>query len=206
MFSGIVSAIGIVKKIEFKEIYLIDIEIKKNIVDIFDDHSNPIKIGASICCSGVCLTVTEKKQSILSFNVSRETMNKSNLCNWKIGSIINLERSLKVGDEIGGHFVSGHVDDTLKVVNVKDDDGSKELTIELNENLAPFISSKGSVTLEGISLTVNDVGENYFKVNIIPFTWENTNLKYLIQNDSLNVEIDMLARYLLNYKNKSRNK
>jgi riboflavin synthase, alpha subunit len=206
MFSGIVSAIGIVKKIEFKEIYLIDIEIKKNIVDIFDDHSNPIKIGASICCSGVCLTVTDKKQSILSFNVSRETMNKSNLFNWKIGSIINLERSLKVGDEIGGHFVSGHVDDTLKVVNVKDDDGSKELTIELNENLAPFICSKGSITLEGISLTVNDVGENYFKVNIIPFTWENTNLKNLIQNDSLNVEIDMLARYLLNYKNKSRNK
>ena len=206
MFSGIVSAIGIVKKIEFKEIYLIDIEIEKNIVDIFDDHSNPIKIGASICCSGVCLTVTDKKQSILRFNVSRETMNKSNLCNWKIGSIVNLERSLKVGDEIGGHFVSGHVDDTLKVVNVKDDNGSKELTIELNENLAPFISSKGSVTLEGISLTVNDVGENYFKVNIIPFTWENTNLKNLIQNDSLNVEIDMLARYLLNYKNKSRNK
>lgn len=204
MFSGIVSAIGKVKKIEFKDIFLIDIEIEKSIVNVIDDHSNPIKIGASICCSGVCLTVTEKKQSVLRFNVSKETMNKSNLCNWKIGSIVNLERSLKVGDEIGGHFVSGHVDDTLKVVNVKDDDGSKELTIELNENLAPFISSKGSVTLEGISLTVNDVGKNYFKVNIIPFTWENTNLKYLIQNNPLNVEIDMLARYLINYKNKSR--
>ena len=204
MFSGIVSAIGKVKRNESKNIFHFDIEIKKNIVNVIDDNSYPIKIGASICCSGVCLTVTKKKQDVLSFDVSNETMKKSNLSNWKIGTIVNLERSLRVGDEIGGHFVSGHVDDKLKLINVKETNGSKELTIELNEHLAPFISSKGSVTLEGISLTVNDVGNNFFKVNIIPFTWDNTNLKFINQNDFLNVEIDMLARYLLNYKNKSQ--
>ena len=130
-------------------------------------------------------------------------MDKSNLSFWKVGSIVNLERSLKVGDEIGGHFVSGHVDDVLKVIKINDDKGSKELTIELNKHLKSFVSSKGSITLEGISLTVNDVSSNFFKVNIIPFTWENTNLKYIKVGDYLNVEIDLLARYLLNYKNKS---
>lgn len=203
MFSGIVSATGKVKNILYKDICSIDIEIDKVYVNQIDDLTNPIKIGASICCSGVCLTVTRKKKNLLSFDVSRETMDKSNLSFWNVGSIVNLERSLKVGDEIGGHFVSGHVDDALKVIKINDDEGSKELTIELNKHLKPFVSSKGSITLEGISLTVNDISSNFFKVNIIPFTWENTNLKYIKVDDYLNVEIDLLARYLLNYKNKS---
>ena len=170
MFSGIISALGNVKNITYNDIYSVDIEITKINLEDFEKSDNLIKIGCSIACSGVCLTLTEKKENVLTFDVSKETMNKTNLSDWKIGSLVNLERALRVGDEIGGHFVTGHVDTVLELQNIIEEDGSKILFIKLNKEISQYIASKGSITIEGVSLTVNDVKNDYFNVNIISFT------------------------------------
>ena len=205
MFSGIISALGVVKNIIYNDIYTFNIEIKKINLDEFEESNNLIKIGCSIACSGVCLTLTKKKHNILTFDVSKETMNKTNLSNWKIGSLVNLERALRVGDEIGGHFVTGHVDTVLKLQKIIEENGSRILHIKLNNEISPYIASKGSITIEGISLTVNEVNNDYFSVNIIPFTWDNTNLSNINVNNFVNVEIDLLSRYLVNYQKKREN-
>ena len=205
MFSGIISALGVVKNITYDDIYSFDIEIKKINLEEFEVSNNLIKIGCSISCSGVCLTLTKKKYNILTFDVSKETMNKTNLSNWKIGDLVNLERALRVGDEIGGHFVTGHVDTVLELQKIIEEDGSRILYIKLNDEISPYIASKGSITIEGISLTVNDVNNDYFNVNIIPFTWDNTNLSKIKVNDFVNVEIDLLSRYLVNYQKQREN-
>ena len=205
MFSGIISALGVVKNITYNDIYSVDIEVKKINLEDFEKSDNLIKIGCSIACSGVCLTLTGKKENILTFDISKETMNKTNLSNWKIGNIVNLERALRVGDEIGGHFVTGHVDTVLELKKIIEEDGSKILYINLNNQISPYIASKGSITIEGISLTVNEVKKDYFNVNIIPFTWDNTNLSNVKVNDFVNIEIDLLSRYLVNYQKKKEN-
>jgi len=205
MFSGIISALGVVKNITYNDIYSVDIEVKKINLEDFEKSDNLIKIGCSIACSGVCLTLTGKKDNILTFDISKETMNKTNLSNWKIGDIVNLERALRVGDEIGGHFVTGHVDTVLELKKIIEEDGSKILYINLNDQISPYIASKGSITIEGISLTVNEVKNDYFNVNIIPFTWDNTNLSNVKVNDFVNIEIDLLSRYLVNYQKKKEN-
>ena len=202
MFSGIISALGVVKNITHNDIFTVDIEIKKINLEDFEKPDNLIKIGCSIACSGVCLTLTGKTSNILTFDISKETMNKTNFSDWKVGNLVNLERSLRVGDEIGGHFVTGHVDTVLKLQKIVEEDGSKVLYINLNDKISPYIASKGSITIEGISLTVNDVMNDYFNVNIIPFTWDNTNLRNVKVNDFVNVEIDLLSRYLVNYQKK----
>tara|TARA_B100000035_G_scaffold21791_1_gene17290 strand:- start:205 stop:822 length:618 start_codon:yes stop_codon:yes gene_type:complete len=205
MFSGIIAALGVVKNITYDDIYSFDIEIKKINLEEFEESNNLIKIGCSISCSGVCLTLTKKKYNILTFDVSKETMNKTNLSNWKIGDLVNLERALRVGDEIGGHFVTGHVDTVLELQKIIEEDGSRILYIKLNDEISPYIASKGSITIEGISLTVNEVNNDYFNVNIIPFTWDNTNLSKIKVNDFVNVEIDLLSRYLVNYQKQREN-
>ena len=205
MFSGIISALGIVKNITYDDINSVDIEITRINLEDFERPENLIKVGCSIACSGVCLTLIKKKDNILTFDISKETMKKTNLSNWKIGDLVNLERALRVGDEIGGHFVTGHVDTVLEIQKILEEDGSKILYIKLNDEISSYIASKGSVTIEGISLTVNDVKNDYFNVNIIPFTWDNTNLKNIKVNDFVNIEIDLLSRYLVNYHNKREN-
>ena len=205
MFSGIIAALGVVKNITHDDIYSFDIEIKKINLEEFEESNNLIKIGCSISCSGVCLTLTKKKYNLLTFDVSKETMNKTNLSNWKIGDLVNLERALRVGDEIGGHFVTGHVDTVLELQKIIEEDGSRILYIKLNDEISPYIASKGSITIEGISLTVNEVNNDYFNVNIIPFTWDNTNLSKIKVNDFVNVEIDLLSRYLVNYQKQREN-
>ena len=157
MFSGIISALGNVKNITYNDIYSVDIEITKINLEDFEKSDNLIKIGCSIACSGVCLTLTEKKGNVLTFDISKETMSKTNISDWKIGSLVNLERALRVGDEIGGHFVTGHDDTVLELQNIIEEDGSKILFIKLNKEISPYIASKGSITIEGVSLTVNDV-------------------------------------------------
>ena len=205
MFSGIISALGVVKNITYNDICSVDIEVKKINLEDFEKSNNLIKIGCSIACSGVCLTLTGKKDNILTFDISKETMSKTNLSNWKIGNVVNLERALRVGDEIGGHFVTGHVDTVLELKKIIEEDGSKILYINLNDQISPYIASKGSITIEGISLTVNEVKNDYFNVNIIPFTWDNTNLSNVKVNDFVNIEIDLLSRYLINYQKKKVN-
>jgi riboflavin synthase len=159
-----------------------------------------IAIGASIACDGACLTATRVNPastgSTFDVDVSNETLSKSTLDDWQPGRPINLERALKAGDELGGHIVSGHVDGVGCIVDVKPDGESRRFTLEVPQALAPFIAPKGSVALDGISLTVNDVDENIFGINIIPHTLTRTTLGAKKPGDRVNLEVDVFARYV----------
>jgi len=192
MFSGIIENKGIVLKFEKKKDYRLVLDTNLKYKDI--------KKGSSVCCNGICLTVISKKKkkkyTQLSFDVSQETINCSNFNVIKKGDEINIEKSLRVGDEISGHFVFGHVDDTSKLISVKKVGDSHEIKLEIKKNVKKFITKKGSISLNGISLTVNQIKNNFIVLNIIPFTWLNTNLKGLKIGDRINLEVDMLARYV----------
>jgi riboflavin synthase len=153
-------------------------------------------LGASIACSGVCLTVVESGPDWFAVEVSAETLSKTALGAWAPGTKINLEGSLRIGDEIGGHIVSGHVDGLAEVVSITPENGSTRYVFLLPPDLAPYVAPKGSVALNGVSLTVNEVGAETFGVNIIPHTAQQTNFAALAAGDRVNVEIDMLARYV----------
>tara|TARA_A100001035_G_C27676747_1_gene451032 strand:+ start:355 stop:945 length:591 start_codon:yes stop_codon:yes gene_type:complete len=192
MFSGIIENKGIVK--EFKKLR------DYRLVLDTDLNFNDIKKGSSICCNGVCLTVTSKKKLLrktkLSFDVSKETVKCSNFNQLKIGDLINIEKSLRVGDEISGHFVFGHVDETTTLVSIKKNGGSYELKFKISKNLKKYVVKKGSVSLNGISLTINDIKRDVISLNIIPYTWNKTNLHKLKVGNRINLEVDMLARYV----------
>ena len=164
--------------------------------------------GASIACSGACLTVIAKGKGWFEVDVSEETISKTTLANWKVGTPINLERSLKLGDELGGHMVSGHVDGVAEVVAIRPDGASVRYDIGVPGTLARYVAAKGSVALDGVSLTVNEVvdrndGSTVFGVNIIPHTQAVTTFGHLQVGSRLNMEIDQMARYvarILSYK------
>lgn len=164
---------------------------------------NTIDIGASIALSGACMTVIEKTLTdtgcIFAVDVSDESLNKTTLANWKEGHCMNLERAMKVGDEYGGHMVSGHVDARSKVVSVEPVAGSLTLICEAPDDLMFAIAPKGSVTIDGASLTVNTVDRNRFSINIIPHTASVTTLGRLRAGDEINLEIDTIARYVARY-------
>ena len=168
--------------------------LKYNLNNSFDINS--IQIGASISCSGICLTLKKVRNCTLFFDVSEETRNKTTFSTWNSGTLINLEKSLKVGDEINGHFVFGHVDGLSKVVSIKHLEDSVVLEFEVEKNTIKYLSPKCSIALDGISLTVNNISKSKFNVSIIPYTWENTSLKKVEKGDFLNTEVDMLARYV----------
>jgi riboflavin synthase len=159
-----------------------------------------IDLGASICCDGVCLTVTsvrpDGKGSAFTVDVSNETLSKTTLNEWMPGRAINLERALKAGDELGGHIVSGHVDGVARIIDLKGDDDSLRVTLELPVHLAPYAAPKGSIALDGTSLTVNEVSGNRFGVNLIPVTLTQTTWGRKKRGDEVNVEIDLFARYV----------
>jgi riboflavin synthase len=157
---------------------------------------HPIALGASIACSGCCLTVVTAGPTGFAVEVSAETLSKTTLGSWVEGSRINLEGSLRVGDELGGHIVSGHVDGLAEVVSATPEHGSTRWVFLLPAELAPFVAPKGSIAINGVSLTVNEVEARKFGVNIIPHTAEHTNFSGLAPGDQVNVEIDMLARYV----------
>ena len=185
LFSGIIINVGeVVAYNKSESILSIKSSIKK------------INLGDSISCSGVCLTIARIKNNIIDFNISSETKNKTNLMYLNVGDLINLEKSLKVGDEINGHFVFGHVDGLSKILSIKHLEDSKVIEFIAEENIIKYLSPKCSVALDGISLTVNNVSEAKFNVSIIPYTWENTSLKKMKEGDFLNTEVDMLARYV----------
>ncbi len=192
MFTGIITAVGAVRR-------LVPLgagaDMRLVIATPWADAAS-IPIGASIACSGCCLTAVEVGADWFAVEVSGETLSKTRLGGWTEGSRMNLERSLKVGDELGGHFVSGHVDGQGRVVAVVPDNGSHRVTIEVPDELAPFIAPKGSVAVDGVSLTVNEVSGASFGVNIIPHTWSETTLGGLHPGDAVHIEIDMLARYV----------
>ncbi len=155
-----------------------------------------VAIGASISCNGCCLTVVEKGPDWFAVDASRETLDLTTLGTWTAGMRVNLERALRAGDELGGHIVSGHVDGLAQVVDIRDEDGSKRYTIAPPADLHRFIAPKGSVALDGVSLTVNEVGPTSFGVNIIPHTQAVTTFGTLHVGDRLNMEIDQMARYV----------
>jgi riboflavin synthase len=157
---------------------------------------NAMDIGASVACDGCCLTVVDREAGGFAVEVSNETMDVTTIGTWAQGAKINLEPSLRLGDEMGGHIVSGHVDGLATLVSVTPDGESFRLSFEVPLELAGFIAPKGSIALNGISLTVNEVGGTRFGVNIIPHTWQVTNIKDWKPDDKINVEIDMLARYV----------
>ena len=160
-----------------------------------------IAIGASIACDGVCLTATTVTPagsgSLFTVDVSNETLSKTTLGDWRPGQRINLERSLKAGDELGGHIVSGHVDGVARIIDIRPDGESRRFMVEVPLALARYIASKGSVALDGISLTVNDVDQTRFGVNLIPHTLTHTTWGAKKPGDKANLEIDVIARYVL---------
>jgi len=196
MFTGIIKTMGTVTKVDNDRgdprFYIqSDLDLSK------------IDIGASVCHAGCCLTVVETDGDVFATDVSAETLSKTTLSEWTKGTKINLEPSLKVGDELGGHIVSGHVDGVATIVSISQEGDSHRLTIEASQDLAKFIAPKGSVALDGISLTVNEVNNNQFGINIIPHTWDVTTLGQRKVGDKLNIEIDLMARYaarLMEYK------
>ena len=192
MFSGIIENKGFVFKFEKQKDFRLVLDTNLKYKDI--------KKGSSVCCNGICLTVISKKKkkkfTQLSFDVSQETINCSNFNVIKKRDEINIEKSLRVGDEISGHFVFGHVDDTSTLISIKKVGDSHEIKLEISKKIKKFIAKKGSVSINGISLTVNQVKNNFIVINIIPFTWLNTNLKGLKIGDRINLEVDMLARYV----------
>jgi riboflavin synthase len=161
-----------------------------------------IAIGASIACSGCCLTVVAKGEGWMAFQASGETLARTTLGGWVAGTRVNLERSLRLGDELGGHLVYGHVDATGRLVSATPDGGSLRLDFALARALGRFVAAKGSIAVDGVSLTVNSVrddaagGETVFGVNVIPHTRDATTLGSLVPGQGVNMEVDMLARYV----------
>lgn len=188
MFTGIITDIGTVVATESNGDLRLEIETSYDL--------STIDIGASIAHSGVCLTVVKKGGRRFSVDVSDETVSCTNVGEWVVGTRVNLERALCFGDELGGHLVSGHVDGLAEVKNITDIGGSHEIIFKVPDALKYFIAAKGSVTLDGVSLTVNEVDDNLFSVNIIPHTWENTTFNKLLAGSKVNLEIDTLARYV----------
>ena len=196
MFTGIISHIGEIKSISHPNDWEISIAIKNNDTSKKSLDNEQLLIGASISCSGICLTLKKISNNLLFFDVSNETASKTNFLNWKNGSIINIERSLKVGEELGGHFVYGHVDTTARIQSIEKIEGSYKIYFITDSNYIKYIASKGSVSIDGVSLTVNEVSFKTFCINIIPFTWSNTSFKNYTEGTIVNIEIDILARYL----------
>ncbi len=195
MFTGIITDVG-----EIAEIRQRPGEDLRAIIRTGYDLSG-VAIGASIACSGVCLTVTSKSADSFSVDISGETVSRTASAHWAEGARLNLERSLKVGDELGGHIVTGHVDGVGQIEAVEPIDGSTHIAIRAPASLAPMIAPKGSIAVDGISLTVNAVddgadGSALFHLNIIPHTAEWTTLGAAKVGDKVNLEIDVLARYL----------
>ena len=193
MFTGIVTDIGRVRSVRQTE------RDRRYEIETAWDTSG-IDLGASISHAGCCLTVTERGPGWFAVEVSGETLSKTSLGGWTEGHRVNLERAAKLGDELGGHIVSGHVDGLGRIVSVTPEGGSRRIEIEAPAPLHRYIAPKGSITVDGVSLTVNTVQGRIFGLNIIPHTWKATTLGDLAPGDAVNLEIDMLARYLARWQ------
>ena len=191
MFTGIITDVG--------EILSIDLDNGKIKISSKFNH-NDIDIGASICCSGICLTVVEKDKyknySYFCFEVSQETISCTTVKFWKKNTKINLEKSLRFGDEVGGHLVTGHVDCLGEIKSINKSKNSNIFKIKYPKKYKRYVASKGSICLDGISLTINEAFDDFFSVNIIPHTEENTSWSKISKGDSINIEFDILARYV----------
>ncbi len=193
MFTGIITDVGRIRRVAATD------RDRRYEVETSWDVAG-IDLGASISHAGCCLTVVEKGEGWFAVEVSNETLSKTTLGAWREGQAVNLERAARLGDELGGHIVSGHVDGLGRVLAITPEGGSHRIEIEAPAPLHRYIAPKGSITVEGVSLTVNAVEDRVFGVNIIPHTWEVTTLGRLAVGDPVNLEIDMLARYLARWQ------
>ena len=193
MFTGIVTDVGRVRAVRDT-----NRDLRIEVETAYDMATVPM--GASIAHAGCCLTVVDKGAGWFAVEVSGESLATTTLGAWREGTRINLERPTRVGDELGGHIVSGHVDGVGEVVSVEPEGGSRRIRIRAPRPLHRFIAPKGSIAVEGVSLTVNEVEDDIFGVNIIPHTWEVTTLGGLAPGRLVNLEIDMLARYLARWQ------
>lgn len=193
MFTGIVEEIGVIEKLtQHKNLATLTLRAKKVLART--------KPGDSVCVDGVCLTVTKLTKTHISFEMMRETLQATTLGRKSISDQVNLERALKTDGRLGGHFVSGHVDTLCKVLSVTKEKNFTEINIALPKSIARYIVPKGSVCINGVSLTVGRVGKNEFSVYLIPFTLKTTNLGAVQKGDQVNIETDILAKYVLNKK------
>ncbi len=189
MFTGIITDLGRVRAVGGGN--------KDRRIEIDTAYdTGAIDTGASVCCSGVCLTVTDRGPGWFAASASMETMSRTTIGDWRVGTPVNLERALRAGDELGGHLVFGHVDGMARVSDVTEDGDSLSLVLDAPEGLERFLAAKGSVAIDGVSLTVNNVDGGRFGINVIPHTRANTTLGLLGQGQAVNMEIDMLARYV----------
>ncbi|MBL8711073.1 MAG: riboflavin synthase [Rhodospirillaceae bacterium] len=188
MFTGIVTDLGRIRSVLPGPVTRLEITTAYETGDI--------AIGASVACNGCCLSVVEKGPDWLAFEAAQETLNVTTVKDWQAGTPVNLERPMKVGEELGGHIVAGHVDGIGTVVAAEEDRGSLRLTVEAPDNLAKYIASKGSVTIDGVSLTVNEVAGCRFGICLIPITRTATNLGAARVGQRVNLEIDLIARYV----------
>jgi riboflavin synthase len=188
MFTGIITDIGMLRAIRPGGDTVFVIATKLDLDDL--------ALGASVACSGVCLTAIERGDDWFAAQASAETLARSTLKNWRVGNPINLERALKAGDELGGHLVSGHVDATAEIVERRAEGDSQRFAFRVPEAFAAAIAPKGSVALDGVSLTVNEAQGNRFGVNIIPHTLAQTSFGAAKVGDQVNFEVDILARYV----------
>ena len=192
MFTGIVTDIGTIRSVEQQG----DL---RAIVETGYDTAT-IDLGASISCSGVCLTVVDKGPGWFAVDISGETVSRTAQGQWTAGRRLNLERALRLGEELGGHIVTGHVDGIGEVASIREEGGSHRVVVAAPRELAPFVAPKGSITVDGVSLTVNEVADTVrgveFGLNIIPHTAEVTTFGTIAPGQPVNLEIDVLARYL----------
>ena len=189
MFSGIVEKTGIIKKIENREKKIYFTIAARNFL-------RDIKIGSSISCEGVCLTVVKKTKNSFDVELMPETLNLTKFADSKIGDLINLEKSLKVSDRVDGHFVMGHIDGVGAIKKIIKNGEYTDLIIKVSQRLIKYLAYKGSASINGVSLTISGVDKLWFKVSLITHTLKITNLSELKVNDKVNIEVDMLARYL----------
>ena len=195
MFNGIIFSTGIVKLI------------KKNNNSIYIGINTKLKfsqkdIGSSVSCNGVCLTIVKVKRNLINFYISEETLQRSNFKLIKINQIINLEKSISYGQKISGHFTQGHVDTVAKIQNIRFFDKTWLIRLQIKDKkLRKFLVEKASISIDGVSLTISKVNNNYFEINVIPHTLKLTNLKNLKLNDIVNVELDIFSKYIYKYSN-----
>ncbi|HEY8387101.1 MAG TPA: riboflavin synthase [Parasegetibacter sp.] len=188
MFTGIIEQIGIITAVE-------SLGTNRRFV-ISSPISSALKVDQSVSHNGICLTVEKVDGDTHQVTAIFETLQKTNASSWKSGDKVNLERCLQMNGRLDGHIVQGHVDTTGNCIEISDKDGSREFTIEFPEQFAPLVIEKGSISLNGISLTIFNVTKNHFTVAIIPYTLEHTNLNQLVPGDSVNLEFDIVGKYV----------
>ena len=188
MFTGIIEELGVIKKIS--------IEGTNRTFHIQSTLTSQLKVDESLSHNGICLTIEEISGEIYKVTAVKETLTKTNSLLWKEGELINLERAMRMNGRIDGHIVQGHVDDTAQCTDIRDMNGSREYTFKFRESFASLLIEKGSVCIDGVSLTAFEVSNNTFTVTIIPYTLEHTNFKTLKQNDIVNIEFDILGKYV----------